>query len=222
MSIKRGDFGERQDGSDGPRRKDERTNREIVRGKRRRAGDRSAELSRKVMQLKEPLLKRMILDVELRDVIDAARKITSPIARRRAERALAGELRRWDLNDLAAKLEKVHEAGNIDARKLHEAERWRTKLIEEGSEGGAELPGGVDDELVRLIMAARREKETGKPPGAARALFRAIVVRLDVAAHAAESAGGDDGDDDDDDDDDTDDDEAGEADDDSDEDSDER
>jgi len=42
----------------------------------------------------------------------------------------------------------------------------------------AELPGGADDELPRLVEAARRERATGRPPGAARALFRHIVELL--------------------------------------------
>jgi ribosomal 50S subunit-associated protein YjgA (DUF615 family) len=41
-----------------------------------------------------------------------------------------------------------------------------------------QLPGGYDDELPRLIDAARRERDTGKPPGSARALFRYVMSRI--------------------------------------------
>ena len=47
------------------------------------------------------------------------------------------------------------------------------------------FPGGVDEELPRLVDAAVREKETGRPPGAARALFRHIVEALKTQRRAA-------------------------------------
>jgi ribosomal 50S subunit-associated protein YjgA (DUF615 family) len=54
-------------------------------------------------------------------------------------------------------------------------------MIEEGVAGAAEFPGGCDDALVRLIDAARRERDTGRPPGAARALFRHVIEVLKAA-----------------------------------------
>ncbi|HEY4056412.1 MAG TPA: ribosome biogenesis factor YjgA [Kofleriaceae bacterium] len=181
MSVQRGDKGNRQDGNrlTGA----DRTNREVVRGKRRRAGDVSAKIARDLMQIKDAHVKKLRIDDELRDAINEARKITAPIARRRAERTLAGELRRWDLQKLTAEMAKLAEATNVDSRKLHDAENWRTKLIDGGIEAANDLPGGPDDELARMIMSARREKETTKPPGAQRALFREIMKRLDAKQH---------------------------------------
>ena len=63
---------------------------------------------------------------------------------------------------------------------------WRAKLLEGGVAAAATFPGGVGDELPRLIDAAQRERATGRPPGAARALFRHIATDL-KAARAAES-----------------------------------
>ena len=186
MSVQRGDKGNRQDGN--RLAGSDRTNREIVRGKRRRAGDVSAKIARDLMQIKDAHVKKLRIDEELRDVINDARKITAPIARRRAERTLAGELRRWDLQKLTAEMAKLAEATNVDSRKLHDAENWRAKLIESGIDAATHLPGGPDDELVRMIMLARREKETNKPPGAQRALFREIMKRLDAKQHDEEVA----------------------------------
>ena len=180
-------------------RKDERSEREISRGKRKREGDKSSELARALMLLKEPLLKKLVIDQEMRIEIDKARRITAPVARRRAERTLAGDLRRWDLLDLAEKLSKVHESNNLDTRLLHEAEEWRSRLIEEGPEIAKDLPGGIDDELIRMIQIARRERDTGKPPGAARKLFRFVMDRLKAEPEATDEDAADDADDDDDD-----------------------
>ena len=159
-------------------RDDDRTARQISRSKTKRAGDRSAKVALQLMKLKDHQLAKLDLEDELREEILTARKVTSHIARRRAERTLAGELRHVDLAVLEDKLDKLeqHDAG--DVRQFHEAERWRARLIEEGMAAAAELPGGHDDELPRLIDAAQRERDTGRPPGSSRKLFRYVMARL--------------------------------------------
>jgi ribosome-associated protein len=157
---------------------DDRSAREISRGKRRRAGDRSAKIANTLMKLTPPKLAKVKLDDDLRESVDRARKITSHIARRRAERALAGELRRYDLAEIDEQLAKVEQGEATDVRAFHDAERWRARLIEEGTAALAELPGGGREDTPRLIEAARREKATGLPGGAARQLFRHVVELL--------------------------------------------
>ena len=130
------------------------------------------------MNLKDAQLAKLDVDDELREEIVTARRVSSHIARRRAERTLAGELRHVDLAVLEDKLEKLEQGDAGDVRLFHQAEAWRARLIEEGIAAAAELPGGYDDELPRLIDAAQRERDTGRPPGAARALFRYVMARL--------------------------------------------
>lgn len=161
---------------------DDRSARQIARSQRRKAGDRSARLAHTLMKLPAPALKKLELDEELREAIERARGVTAHVARRRAERTLAGELRRFDLPELDEPLARIDEAGNADARQLHLAEQWRTKLIEGGVAAATTFPGGVGDELPRLIDAAQRERATGRPPGAARALFRYIARALKASA----------------------------------------
>jgi ribosome-associated protein len=156
---------------------DDRTARQISRSKQKRAGDRSARLANTLMKLPGPKLAKLKLDEELREAVDRARAVPSHIARRRAERTLAGELRRHDLEELDDQLAKLEQGSSAETRQFHEAERWRARLIEEP---GAleEFPGGSDDKLPSLIDAARRERDTGLPRGAARQLFRHVVARL--------------------------------------------
>jgi ribosome-associated protein len=158
-----------------------RSARQIARGKQRKAGDRSTRLANMLMKLPAPAVKKLELDDDLREALDRARAVTSHIARRRAERGLAGDLRRFDLVALAAQLAKLDEGGGTDVQELHLAERWRTRLIEEGIAAAAEFPGGSDDALARLVDAARRERDTGRPPGAARALFRHLMEAIKAA-----------------------------------------
>jgi ribosome-associated protein len=129
----------------------------------------------------EPKLAKLVIDDELRDDIQRARAVTAHIARRRAERTLAGDLRRYELGEIEAAIASVEDNGGADVRQFHLAEQWRAKLIEEGMAAAESFPGRVDDELPRLVDAARRERDTGRPPGAARALFRHVVKLLEPA-----------------------------------------
>jgi ribosome-associated protein len=155
-----------------------KTARQIAREKQRKAGDRSTRLANTLMKLSASAVKKLELDDDLRAAIARARAVTPHIARRRAERTLAGDLRRFDLAELSRQLANVDEASNTDAQQLHLAEQWRARLIEQGIAAAASFPGGAGEPLARLIDAARRERDTGRPPGAARALFRHIVEAL--------------------------------------------
>jgi ribosome-associated protein len=152
--------------------------RQIARREQRTAGERSARLANALMKLSAPALGKLGLDEELREVVDRARAVTSQVARRRAERALAGALRREDLVELAAKLAKVQDTGSGEPQQFHLAEQWRARMLEGGLAAAAGFPGGVAEPLPRLIEQAQRETATGRPPGAARALFRHIAAAL--------------------------------------------
>ncbi len=163
------------DDRDGP------SKRQLAKKERRDAGSRSGDLAHKLMEIKDSALAALDLDEELRDAIVRARKITAMVARRRAERQLAGDLRRFDVEDVEKRLANVQSTGVAEPQLFQKAERWRTRLIEEGDDALAAFPGGPVDPLPKLIANAKREKLTGKPPGAARALFRQIITILRAA-----------------------------------------
>jgi ribosome-associated protein len=152
--------------------------RQIARRQQRKAGDRSARLANALMKLPVSALGKLGLDEDLCASVDRARAVTAHVARRRAERTLAGDLRRIDLVALDARLAQVATTGAAEPQQFHLAEQWRARMIEEGLAAAAEFPGGVTEPLPQLIASAQRERVTGKPPGAARALFRHIVAVL--------------------------------------------
>src|SRR5579862_6965403 len=122
--------------------RDDRSARQIARSKQRKAGDLSAELARTLMKLSASAVKKLELEEDLRDAVDRARAITALIARRRAERALAGDLRRFDLVELKDQLARIDESSNDDAREFQLAEQWRARMIEGGVTAAAGFPGG--------------------------------------------------------------------------------
>src|SRR6185503_18846242 len=99
---------------------------------------------RTLMKLTAPALAALRLDDELRAVIDRARAVTSPGARRRAERGVAGALRRADLDDVERRLAGAASAGAAEAGLFKLAEAWRARLIAEGAGAAASFPGGAD------------------------------------------------------------------------------
>jgi len=152
--------------------------RQVARRERRAAGDRSARLAHTLMSLRPSELDALGLDEDLREAALRARAVTSLVARRRAERSLAGDLRRADLDDVERRLASADSSAAADARLFKLAESWRARLIDGGVSAAAELPGGPDDKLPALVADAQRERATGKPRGAARALFRHLLSRL--------------------------------------------
>ena len=152
----------------------DRSARQIARKERRDAGERTTKLAATLMKIAAPALGRLELHEDLRDEVDRARAITSQKARRRAERTLAGALRRLDDDQIGA-IEKAIANPTEDTELFHDAERWRARVIEDDA-ALAEFSG--DPELSTLIAKARGERDTGKPPGAARALFRHVLATL--------------------------------------------
>ncbi len=169
-------------------RSDERSPRQVSRSQTKKAGDRSAKLARILMEMKPAMLAKLQLDEELREKIDSARQVETMQARRRAERALAGDLRGIDLVELTSKIETVGTGNDPGIQFFHMVERWRDRLLAEGVAALKEFP--VEDaELVRLLDAAVRERDTGKPPGAAKKLFRHLsaLLREDKVTEADET-----------------------------------
>lgn len=164
-------------------RDDDRTARQISRSQTKKAGDRSARLARQLMDMKPATLTKLVIDDELRAAIDRARAVESQQARRRAERTLAGDLRGVDLVELTAKIELVGTSNDPANQFFHSVERWRDRLLADEA-ALSEFPV-QDDELPRLIDAAQRERDTGKPPGSGRKLFRHLSALLQAPKEEA-------------------------------------
>ena len=152
--------------------------RQIAKRERREAGDRSATLAHTLMKVAPSTIAKLELDEDLFAAVERARAVTSQIARRRAERTLAGALRGADIVAISTRLANVQETGSAEPRLFALAEHWRTRLLEGGLAAAAEFPGGTAEPLPLLIQRAQSERATGKPPGAARALFRHVLAAL--------------------------------------------
>ncbi len=107
-----------------------------------------------------------------------ARQMKATGARRREVRFVARLLQNVDHAPLMESLDRAECGAWDDVEALHVAEAWRARLIDEGDPAlgafSAEHPAADRQRLRQLARQARKEKEQGRPPKAARALFKLI------------------------------------------------
>ena len=135
-------------------------------------------LAARLLELSASQLRRVPLENDVLLAIGEAHKFRSHGARRRQLQYLAKLIRRTDSAVIIAAIEEIQtEARGLTARQ-HRAEAWRERLLQQGDTALGELlqqHSGVDmQHLRRLIRNARQEEAAGKPPVAARNLFRAL------------------------------------------------
>jgi ribosome-associated protein len=145
---------------------------------RRRDALEVKSLASRLIGLSPALLAQVPLDEPLRAAIREARSIRSNVARKRQLQFVAKLLRRGDPDPIRHALE----AFGADARQLagrqHRAEAWRDHLVETGDSALSQLLLQRHDAAVQSLRQhmrkARQEADAGRPPAAARALFRLL------------------------------------------------
>ena len=94
---------------------------------------------------------------------------------RRQVRYMAGLLALEDGEAVAAALDGLRHGSREETARLHRIERWRERLISEGSDTLSEFidshPDADRQRLGQLTRAARRERDRHDSPRAARLLF---------------------------------------------------
>jgi ribosome-associated protein len=118
------------------------------------------------------------LDEDLREELRAARKITAHVARKRQLGFVAKKLRNMDTGEIEQYLASLQQDANQITLRHHRAEAWRDALLAGGDEMLSDLlqqrPDADRQALRQLIRNAQHEATAGKPPAAARALFRML------------------------------------------------
>jgi ribosome-associated protein len=118
------------------------------------------------------------LDESLREEIRAARKITAHVAGKRQLMFVGKQLRNRDTSEIEQFLESLRSDSKQQTAKHHKAEAWRDFMLEKGDEALAEFmlsrPDADRQAMRQLIRNAQNELAKGKPPAAARSLFRML------------------------------------------------
>ncbi len=142
-------------------------------------------LAEKLVALPPAQLLRLPIPEALLPHIHETRRITSHIAHKRQLQYLAKQMRREDDEVLQAIHDALDEGGEMarrEAAQLHQAERWRERLLDDGDAALAELlgefPTADRQKLRQLVRNAHDERAKHKPPRAFRELFREVKALL--------------------------------------------
>ena len=130
-----------------------------------------------LVKLPDAQFKRIELPDALRAAVADCRRITQNGALRRQKQYIGKLMRSIDPAPIQAQLDVFNGVSAAENAKLHQAEKWREKLIADNEALTLFLnqhPGADATHLRQLIRNARDEAARSKPPKAYRELFRSV------------------------------------------------
>ena len=140
-------------------------------------------LGEALIELPPAELDALDLPETLHDAIVAARDITSRGAGVRQRQFIGKLMRKVDAEPIRAALERRRDADRARLRSERYIEQWRDRLLADDAAVWQELQSShLDapvDELRSLVRQARAERDSARPPAAARRLFRRLRELLD-------------------------------------------
>lgn len=149
---------------------------EVSKSQLKREANEILDLAKKLLAMPEPTLNGLPLDTDLREEVDFARSIRAHGARKRQLMTVAKFLRKRDNEQLLDAINNLDQKNRQMNARFHHVEAWRDRLLEGDDQELAELldkqPGINVQTLRQLIRNAKKETRLGKPPAAARKLFR--------------------------------------------------
>lgn len=135
------------------------------------------KLGEALVGLSQRELARMpVEDEDLLRAIELAREIRSNSGRKRQLQYIGKLMRHIDPNPIAAALAELHQQHQSQVDQFHHLEELRDRLLEAGPDGLSflvEQYPATDRQRVRQLLSQhRKEAGAGKPPAAARKLFK--------------------------------------------------
>ncbi len=135
------------------------------------------DLGEALVKLPDGQFKRIDLPENLRVAVADCRKITQNGALRRQKQYIGKLMRAVDAAPIQAQIDVFNGASVAENAKLHQAEKWRDKLIADNEALTLFLNNYPDTDathLRQLIRNARDEAARDKPPKAFREIFKVI------------------------------------------------
>ncbi|GMR15315.1 MAG: ribosome biogenesis factor YjgA [Gammaproteobacteria bacterium] len=151
---------------------------EVSKSQRKREAHELLELAKKLISMPETQLKGLPLDKDLLEEVDFARSIRAHGARKRQLMTVGKLLRKRDAGPLLDAVNNIDVKNRQVTARHHHVEAWRDRLIEGSDQALSELlkqsPQTNAQTLRQLIRNAGKEAKLGKPPTAARKLFKLL------------------------------------------------
>jgi ribosome-associated protein len=144
------------------------------------------DLGQELVELPASALAAIEMPDELREAVETGRRITSHGARVRQRLYIGKLLRNTDIEPIRRALAGRADLDRQRVQQEHVIEQWRGRLLADEAAAWTELGGMVAatdlTELRSLARQARAEDHGGRPPAAARRLFRRLRELLATAA----------------------------------------
>lgn len=148
----------------------------ISKTERKRQMEALQALGAELLELSDAELGKMTLPEKLIEGLDIAKRIRSREARRRQLQYIGKVMRDIDTSEIAAFLEDRRNGHKNAAKRFHALEALRDELIAQGdaaiSKALEHFPQADRQKLRQLCRQAQKEQSQGKPPAAARKLFK--------------------------------------------------
>ncbi len=143
------------------------------------------DLGKKLVALPAEQLARIPLDDQVLDAIHLAHRIQNKrSALKRHYQYLGKLLRARDIDPITAALGRLEQEGQQSIQRHHRAERWRDRIVDEGSDAIecllAELPGADRQKLRQLMRNHQQAKSDVKRTQHYRQLYQEIKRTLDA------------------------------------------
>lgn len=148
----------------------------VSKSQRKREAQALQVLGKALVNLNQSALNQIPLPDDLRHAIEEAQRLHQHGALKRQLQYIGKLMRQCEVEPIHAAYEKVTNSYRGDVEQHHKLEQWRDRLLSEGDQAVEELlaeQADIDRQHLRqLIRTAKQEATKGKPPKAARELFR--------------------------------------------------
>lgn len=148
----------------------------VSKSQRKREAHALQALGESLVKLNKSALNQIPLPDDLRHAIEEAQRLHQHGALKRQLQYVGKLMRQCDVEPIRDAYEKVTHSYREDVQQHHKLEQWREQLLSNGDQALeqllAEHPDVDRQHLRQLIRTANQETARGKPPKAARELFR--------------------------------------------------
>jgi len=155
--------------------------------RRKRDAHELQSLGETLLGLKPEKLRSLGLEAELYEALIEGQKMSSREALRRHKQYIGRLMRDLDASEIRRQLGADRDAVRRAALAFQQVEHWRDRLLESPAGLGEFMrqhPEADADALRKLVDEVHAESSHGKPPRAARTLFRALGAALGGAQSA--------------------------------------
>jgi ribosome-associated protein len=143
---------------------------------RKRDAESLQKLGEELIALKDSELAQFDLPENLLNALQAARSISSRGGLKRQRQYIGKVMRSIDATSVINKLDELRRKHEINSGHFKQLEHWRDRILAEGNKAIDELlidyPQADRQMLRQLQRNSQKEQQAGKPPAAARQLFK--------------------------------------------------